>query len=69
MANRYYLCMLSLAAVFFVIVATAAVSTGRTDHLLGAAPRVGLVLVVINLIGARYLFGPVGRYLGPTTAR
>jgi hypothetical protein len=33
--------MLSLAAVFFVIVATAAVSTGQTDHLLGAAPRVG----------------------------
>lgn len=55
--------MLSLAAVFFVIVATAAVSTGQTGHLLGAAPRIGLVLVVVNLIGARFLFGPVRRYL------
>ena len=63
MANRYYLCMLSLAAVFFVIVAAAAVSTDQAGHLPGAALRIGLVLVVVNLIGARYLFGPVRRYL------
>jgi class 3 adenylate cyclase len=56
--------MLSLAVVVLVI-ATASMSiAGHLEHFLDMALGVALVLVVLNLIGARLLFAPIARYLG-----
>jgi class 3 adenylate cyclase len=55
--------MLSLAVVVLII-STASISiTGHLDHFADMALGVALVLVVLNLIGARILFTPVARYL------
>ncbi|MEE9598469.1 MAG: adenylate/guanylate cyclase domain-containing protein [Acidiferrobacterales bacterium] len=62
-ARQYYLSMLSLAAVVLII-STASISiAGHPDHLPDMALGVALVLVVLNLIGARFIFAPIARYL------
>jgi len=62
-ARQYYLSMLSLAAVVLVISTVSITITGHLDHLADMAISVALVLIVLNLAGAGFLFAPVGRYL------
>ncbi len=63
-ARQYYLSMMSLAAVVLVLATTSMSIAGHLEHFLDMALGVALVLVVLNLLGARLLFAPIARYLG-----
>jgi len=54
-ARQYYLSMLSLAAVVLVISTVSITITGHLDHFADMALGVALVLIVLNLAGARFL--------------
>ncbi|MCZ6773305.1 MAG: hypothetical protein O7G83_15195 [Proteobacteria bacterium] len=58
MVRQYYLSMLSLAVVVLVLAAVSMAIPGHLDHLLDRVLGTGLVLVALNLIGARILFCP-----------
>lgn len=62
-ARRYYLSMLSLAVVVLLLTAASALISGHSHHVRDLVLGTALILVVLNLIGARMLFGPVARYL------
>lgn len=63
MARRYYLSMLSLALVVLFLGLASMWFAGRLEHLPAMALNVAVVLVGVNLIGARVLLGPIPRYL------
>ncbi len=67
MARRYYLSMLSLALVVLALGIVSMWLAGHLERFTGMLLGVGLVLVVMNLIGAHVLFAPVGRYLAGQT--
>lgn len=65
--RRYYLAMSSLALVVALLSSAAAALSGHLGHHLSIAfPRLILILVVINLVGAYFLFRPVARFLDDT---
>ena len=62
-ALRYYLAMLSLALVVLALAAISLSVSGHLHHLWDLVLGTGLVLVALNVIGARILFIPIVRYL------
>jgi class 3 adenylate cyclase len=55
--------MLSLAVVVLILSTVSMSIAGHLEHFPGMVLGVALVLVVLNLIGARFLFAPITRYL------
>lgn len=67
MTRGYYLSMLSLAVVVLILSTVSMSIAGHLVHFPDMALGIALVLVVVNLIGARFLFVPVARYLNGGT--
>jgi HAMP domain-containing protein len=63
LALRYYLAMLSLALVVLALAAVSISVSGHLHHLWDLVLGTGVVLVALNVIGARILFAPILRYL------
>ncbi len=63
MVRRYYLSMLSLALVVLCLGFVSMWLAGRLGHLSSMAINAAVVLVGVNLIGARVLLGPVCVFL------
>ncbi len=63
LVRRYYLSMLSLAVVVLALATVSISIPGHLHHLRDLILGTGIVLVVLNLIGARILFSPIARYL------
>lgn len=55
--------MLSLAVVVLALATVSMSISGRLDHMPDVVLGTGLVLVALNLIGARIIFAPIARYL------
>ena len=62
-ARRYYLSMLTLAVLVMVMTTASVTFSGHSHHLGDLALGVIVILVVLNMIGARILFSPIARYL------
>ena len=61
--RRYYLSMLSLAGVVVVLAGVSVSITGHLYHLSDLVLSAVMVLVLLNLLGARIIFSPIARYL------
>lgn len=67
MARRYYLTMLSVAGIVLVLATVSMSFAGYLHHLLDLLLGAGLMLVLLNLVGARIIFNPIARYLDTRT--